>query len=122
MSTDSTVKPRPRKAHRSGSTHGSNRPRKPYPAFPLTPHASGAWQKKIRGKTHYFGKWAKRVNRYLSAIENLFWPDLIIVGGGVSKKADKFFPLLELRTPVVPAALQNEAGSVGAALWALARL
>lgn len=67
-------------------------------------------------------KWAKRVNRYLTAIENLFWPDLIIVGGGVSKKAEKFFPLLSLRTPVVPAALQNEAGIVGAALWAAARL
>jgi len=67
-------------------------------------------------------KWAKRVNRYLTMIENLFWPDLIIVGGGVSKKADKFFPLMELRTPIVPAALQNEAGIVGAALWAHARL
>jgi polyphosphate glucokinase len=55
-------------------------------------------------------------------VENLFWPDLIIVGGGVSKKADKFFPLLSLRTPVVPAALQNEAGIVGAACWAAARL
>lgn len=67
-------------------------------------------------------KWAKRVNRYLTMIEDLFWPDLIIVGGGVSKKADKFFPLLSLRTPVVPASLQNEAGIVGAALWAHARL
>jgi polyphosphate glucokinase len=67
-------------------------------------------------------KWAKRVNRYLTMVENLFWPDLIIVGGGVSKKADKFFPLLSLRTPVVPAALQNEAGIVGAACWAAARL
>jgi polyphosphate glucokinase len=46
------------------------------------------------------------------------WPDLIIVGGGVSKKAHKWVPLLSTRTPVVPAELQNDAGIVGAALAA----
>jgi polyphosphate glucokinase len=49
----------------------------------------------------------------------LLWPDLIILGGGVSKKADRFVPLLTgVRTPVVPAKLQNEAGIIGAGLWA----
>jgi polyphosphate glucokinase len=62
--------------------------------------------------------WAKRLQRYFSAIERLLWPDLIIVGGGVSKKSDKFLPLLELRTPIVPAALRNDAGIIGAALLA----
>ena len=63
-------------------------------------------------------QWAKRVNEYFATIENLLWPDLIIVGGGVSKKHDKFFPLLETRAELVPAALLNEAGIVGAALAA----
>jgi len=63
-------------------------------------------------------KWAKRVNRYLSAMERLLWPDLIVVGGGVSKKHEKFLPLLVLQTRVVPAEMRNEAGMVGAALAA----
>lgn len=63
-------------------------------------------------------KWAARVDAYLHRIESLLWPSLIIIGGGVSKKADKFVPRLTLRTPVVPAQLQNEAGIAGAALLA----
>jgi polyphosphate glucokinase len=59
--------------------------------------------------------WAARVSRYLQVLEGLMWPDLIIAGGGVSKKADKWFSLLECRTPVVAAALRNDAGIVGAA-------
>ncbi|MEY7972838.1 polyphosphate--glucose phosphotransferase [Saccharomonospora xinjiangensis] len=59
--------------------------------------------------------WAKRVNRYLTVLENLIWPDLFIVGGGVSKKAHKWVPLLDIRTPVVTASLLNNAGIVGAA-------
>jgi polyphosphate glucokinase len=62
--------------------------------------------------------WAHRVQRYLSHVEMLFQPDLMIIGGGVSKKAEKFLPLIELRTPVVPATLQNNAGIIGAALAA----
>lgn len=46
------------------------------------------------------------------------WPDLFVVGGGVSKKADKFLPLLDLRTPIIPAQLRNEAGIIGAAVLA----
>ncbi|MEU2347907.1 polyphosphate--glucose phosphotransferase [Modestobacter sp. NPDC049651] len=62
--------------------------------------------------------WAKRVDRYLDTLERSLWPDLIIVGGGVSKKADKWVPLLSTRTRVVPAELLNDAGIVGAALAA----
>jgi polyphosphate glucokinase len=62
--------------------------------------------------------WAERVDRYLDVLEGGLWPDLIIVGGGVSKKAHKWVPLLTTRTPVVPAQLQNDAGIVGAALAA----
>lgn len=62
--------------------------------------------------------WAARVQAYLRHVEQLFWPDLIIVGGGVSKKAEKFLPHVDIRTRVVPAALQNNAGIIGAALAA----
>jgi polyphosphate glucokinase len=61
-------------------------------------------------------KWAGRVDAYLHLLEAYFWPDLFIVGGGVSKKADKFLPLLTLTTPIVPAKLFNDAGIIGAAL------
>lgn len=64
-------------------------------------------------------KWANGVTEYLCAVENLIWPDLIIIGGGVSKKAEKFIPYLKTRTPVVPARLRNDAGIIGAALSAL---
>lgn len=63
-------------------------------------------------------KYAKRLNKYLAAMEKLFWPDLFIVGGGISKQADKYIPLLKIETPVVPAQFLNEAGIVGAALAA----
>jgi polyphosphate glucokinase len=65
-----------------------------------------------------YPEWARRVDRYLDVLEAGIWPDLIIVGGGVSKKAEKWVPLLSTRTPVVPAQLQNDAGIVGAALAA----
>ena len=61
-------------------------------------------------------KWAKRVSRYLEALEVLFWPDLFVLGGGVSSSADKFLPRLKCATPVVAAQLENRAGIVGAAL------
>ena len=69
-----------------------------------------------------YPQWAKRVDRYLHVLENGLWPDLIVVGGGVSKKAHKWVPLLTTRTPVVPAQLQNDAGIVGAALAAAERI
>jgi polyphosphate glucokinase len=61
-------------------------------------------------------QWAKHFNRYLEVLENLLWPDLVIIGGGVSKAPDKIMPLLESRAKVVPATLANTAGIVGAAL------
>jgi polyphosphate glucokinase len=51
-------------------------------------------------------------------MEKLFWPDLFIVGGGISKEHEKFLPLLTIDIPVVPAQLLNEAGIIGAALAA----
>jgi polyphosphate glucokinase len=60
--------------------------------------------------------WAKRLEEYLVMVENLFWPDLIIIGGGVSKKSEKFLPRIETRSEVIPAEMFNNAGIAGAAL------
>ena len=66
-------------------------------------------------------KWAERLNEYIAQLEALLWPDLIVVGGGVSKKSGKFLPLLTTRAAIVPAQLLNEAGIVGAAVVTAAR-
>ena len=63
-------------------------------------------------------KYAKRLNKYLAAMQKLFWPDLFIIGGGISKYSEKYLPLLTIETPIVPAQFLNEAGIVGAALAA----
>lgn len=63
-------------------------------------------------------KWAERVDELLARLRLYLWPDLVIVGGGVSKKHEKFLPLLTTPVEVVPAKLRNEAGIVGAALAA----
>jgi len=63
-------------------------------------------------------KYAKRLNEYLAEMEKLFWPNLFIIGGGISKKSEKYIPLLTIDTPVIPAQFLNEAGIVGAALAA----
>jgi polyphosphate glucokinase len=65
-----------------------------------------------------YERWTEEVTKVLVAIENAIWPDLFIAGGGISRKADKWVPLLKNRTPVVAAALQNTAGIVGAAMAA----
>src|SRR5882757_8512132 len=65
-----------------------------------------------------YERWTEEVTRVLVAIENAISPDLFIAGGGISRKADKWVPLLKNRTPVVAAALQNTAGIVGAAMAA----
>lgn len=62
--------------------------------------------------------WGRRVDGYLKHLEFIFSPDLFILGGGVSKKSEKYMKFLSPQTHVVPAALLNEAGIVGAALWA----
>ncbi|MET0296081.1 MAG: polyphosphate--glucose phosphotransferase [Microbacterium sp.] len=64
-------------------------------------------------------QWAKRLQWYYSHIEFLFSPDLFVVGGGVSKHADKFLPLLDLKTEIVPAVHRNNAGIIGAAALSL---
>jgi polyphosphate glucokinase len=64
-------------------------------------------------------KYAKRLNRYLETLESLFWPDLFILGGGISKEHAEFVPLLDVEAPIVVAQLLNEAGIVGAALMAV---
>lgn len=65
-------------------------------------------------------KWSTRLQWYYSHLEFLLSPDLFIVGGGVSKHADEFLPLLDLNTPIVPAVHRNNAGIIGAAALALA--
>jgi polyphosphate glucokinase len=62
--------------------------------------------------------WAKRLTTYYRQLERLFSPELFVVGGGVSKKADKFLPLVDIETEILPAQLRNAAGIVGAALYA----
>ena len=63
-------------------------------------------------------EWAPRVERYLRHVEMLFSPDLFIVGGGASKAADKWLPRISIDTPIVAAAMANNAGIAGAALVA----
>ena len=63
-------------------------------------------------------EYAKRLEHYLELLQSLFWPNLIIIGGGISKKADKYLPHIKIDTEVVPATLQNEAGIAGAAMFA----
>jgi polyphosphate glucokinase len=78
-------------------------------------HASDAARKrdKLSWKV-----WAKRFNKYLLMLEKLLWPDLFILGGGVSKKHDQFLPYLTVEAEVLPAKFLNNAGIVGAALAA----
>ena len=66
-------------------------------------------------------QWAKRLTRYFEALETVVWPDLVVVGGGVSKKADRFLGEVSTRAPLVAAHLQNQAGIVGAAALAAER-
>lgn len=63
-------------------------------------------------------EWAGRFDHYLQTMQALFWPDLFIIGGGASKKLEKFEPHLTVSTPVVAASMLNEAGIVGAAVYA----
>ncbi|HEX5493131.1 MAG TPA: ROK family protein [Mycobacteriales bacterium] len=73
----------------------------------------------VKDRQHLtWSEWVPRVQRYLSHLEMLFTPDLFVLGGGVSKESDQWVPLLDLRTPVRPAELLNDAGIVGAALAA----
>ncbi len=66
-----------------------------------------------------YEEYAERLQRYYSVVEALFSPDLFVVGGGISKDSDQFLHLLRLRTPIIPATLQNKAGIIGAARLAV---
>ena len=69
-----------------------------------------------------YADYVPRLQRYYEVVEALFWPDLIVVGGGVSRKSEKFLPKLRLKTEIVPAKLLNTAGIVGAAWLAADRV
>jgi polyphosphate glucokinase len=64
--------------------------------------------------------WSQDLDEHLHRIDDLMWPNLMILGGGVSKNADRFIPRLTIRCPVVPAQLRNDAGIIGAAIVAVA--
>lgn len=68
-----------------------------------------------------YKEWIPRIERYFQVVEALLWPDLIVVGGGISRDADKFLPKLKLNTAIVPAELRNRAGIIGAAWMAAHR-
>lgn len=69
-----------------------------------------------------YKQWAtERLQRYYSTVENLLWPELIVVGGGVSREAQAFLPFLQLHTPIKAAQLRNTAGIIGAAIRAAER-
>jgi polyphosphate glucokinase len=63
-------------------------------------------------------KWGKRFDKYLNRLEDLLWPDLIIIGGGASKKFDRFSECFTVKARIAPAQLLNDAGIIGAALAA----
>ncbi len=65
-----------------------------------------------------FADWAKRLQKYFETVERLFSPDLIVIGGGVSKQHSEFIPLLKLSAEILPAAKRNNAGILGAAALA----
>ncbi|MGH7169860.1 MAG: site-specific integrase [Gemmataceae bacterium] len=120
MSSDSTRKRRSRKA--------ANRPKKPYPEFPLTPHPSGAWQKKIRGKIHYFGRWGKRVNGKLVRIDGDGWKEALeqykavaddLHAGRTPRVQSDGLTLADLCNRFLTAKLrQREAGEIGSRMFA----
>lgn len=64
-------------------------------------------------------EWGERLREYIAVLEALFWPELIIIGGGVSSKHKKFFRFIEPRAKLVPASFLNQAGIAGAAMWAV---
>ena len=85
----------------------------PWRGKPFERYAAASVRKRARLDWH---QWAVRVNVYLAVMERLFSPDLIIIGGGVSKKSAKFMRYIRAKAKVVPARLHNDAGIVGAAL------
>lgn len=87
----------------------------PYKGVPIERYASAAVR---REQNLSWDKWAERLNRFFASVESILTPELIIVGGGVSSKHDKFFPLLETQAELIPAHFFNQAGIIGAACHA----
>jgi polyphosphate glucokinase len=91
----------------------------PFHNMPAEDYAANSVRKK---QNLSWEEWGGRVNEYLQLIEHLIWPDVIIIGGGVSKKFSEFRSYLQLDTDVVPAKNRNHAGIIGAALAASTKL
>ena len=86
------------------------------------PHKGKSWEKFAAASAREredlsWKEWGRRLNKYLGEMEALLWPELIIIGGGVSAKHEKYFEFLKCRARVVPAEFFNQAGIVGAAIW-----
>ena len=91
--------------------------------FGHLPHEGKSYEKFVAASVRErenltWKKWGNRLNKYLGVLEQALWPELIIIGGGVSAKHEKYFPCLKTRARLVPAEFFNQAGIVGAALWA----
>ena len=87
------------------------------------PHEGKSYEKfvasSVREKKELsWRQWGRRLTKYLGVLEKTLWPDLIIIGGGVSSKHEKYFPHVKSRARMVPAKSLNQAGIAGAALWA----
>jgi len=86
--------------------------------FDCCPWASAA--ARVRDNLSW-AQWVSRLQEYLAYAESLLWPDLIVIGGGISQDAERFLPLLQLDAPVVRAHMQNDSGIVGVAFEAAAQ-
>ena len=69
-------------------------------------------------KDYSYKDWAKRFNFFLKHVEDTMHPEIFIIGGGISKKLDRFEKYLDVETPVIAAELKNDAGIIGAAYFA----
>jgi polyphosphate glucokinase len=78
---------------------------------------AAASRRNVEGLT--WKEWAGRLEEFITRVDRLIWPDLVILGGGVSRKSEKFMPYLNVRPKVVPALLKNRAGIIGAACRAI---
>jgi polyphosphate glucokinase len=87
-------------------------------ALKLKGRRAGMWisKQKRKGRGMGWREWAERVNQFLAELDVLVGPELVIIGGGLSKNADRFLKRLKSRCTLLPAALENDAGIVGAAL------
>lgn len=83
--------------------------------FDCCPWASAA--ARVRENLSW-AQWVSRLQEYLAYAESLLWPDLIVIGGGISQDAERFLPLLQLEAPVVRARMQNDSGIIGVAFEA----